>query len=490
MKKLSLSLLFDWYFMLACQFALWQVPVRDDGENRDVRRASLHSRVDYTINMLTRRLSHRIAGYLWSASFGEARHVGSRTGDGRYPDNLPVSPAYYRDGASHQAFNFSLTLENIDKLEKVFSANDWVSGYGGDAWGSIVSALRFYVKGADDPRYLGLFLDHIVDLAHNGGALFDKSYARDLVKLDYGEMSESSFKRFLNYKRDHNIIDTCEYFAMLSSSTREIVIMVKRALGHDTTNLIAADGFLGQVYHNTVVYWGDEIIPQYGDEELSDNYEYADSTHCHRCGDYVSQGNALLDPQGDYEYCPDCWSELFYSCADCHEECSFKYNGDNTNPDGEYVCEECFSQNYSTCDKCGEVTTDALTEVDGDEWYCDDCLSKYCSVCKGCDEWVTDRHMYEIDGDYSYCEDCLDSYEAGTAKWVCEVCGKPNIKSALSHHMGDVHNTCEGECEKQFLASHGYLQGQTELPGFSYKFDYEYTAAFGKPPVYASVASL
>ncbi|NBV29767.1 hypothetical protein EBS02_12295, partial [bacterium] len=101
----------------------------------------------------------------------------------------------------------------------------------------------------------------------------------------------------------------------------------------------------------------------------------------------------------------------FSGCTDCSVRC---YNCDKVvdkddilNHDGQGYCDDCYSENFSTCDECGDVVhnEDAYYSDLTHQLYCDHCYSNNFRRCEDCDTEIERSDAIERDGDY-YCEDC------------------------------------------------------------------------------------
>jgi hypothetical protein len=62
-------------------------------------------------------------------------------------------------------------VEFFELAATVFAEKCWRSGYGGAAWAKIALAVARFLDGSLPPS---VFVDHVFDLRHNGGKLFDK----------------------------------------------------------------------------------------------------------------------------------------------------------------------------------------------------------------------------------------------------------------------------------------------------------------------------
>ena len=125
--------------------------------------------------MLAAYLANAIAGELrhsfWRLeSFSEAKRqslqkkYGVLKDDSREDAQTAVMQKLQKQDVSAQAEFFRLANE-------LFSLGGWEPGYGGSAWAQIAHAVLKFMSGDWSPTE---FVDHVFDLRHNGGRLFDK----------------------------------------------------------------------------------------------------------------------------------------------------------------------------------------------------------------------------------------------------------------------------------------------------------------------------
>ncbi len=87
-----------------------------------------------------------------------------------------------------------------------------------------------------------------------------------------------------------------------------------------------------------------------------------------------------------------------------------------TSPDGDDLCEHCYSEHTSTCEVCNEtVWNDNSTYLGNLEIaVCDSCLEDYTQCCE-CDNWQKNDKIKTIDGK-DYCKECADNMESNNEK--------------------------------------------------------------------------
>lgn len=98
-----------------------------------------------------------------------------------------------------------------------------------------------------------------------------------------------------------------------------------------------------------------------------------------------------------------------YTCHLCGKKFNDKKDGDFA--EGNWVCEECLSENYNQCDICGEwVSGNDITMI-SDEAVCQKCLDNNYDQCEDCGEWVKSDYIDRVEGgDRLVCENCRDNY--------------------------------------------------------------------------------
>lgn len=108
--------------------------------------------------------------------------------------------------------------------------------------------------------------------------------------------------------------------------------------------------------------------------------------------------------------------ELKITCFECG--CIIEDADDAREVNGEYVCEDCYCDNYVVCDHCGDVEHVDNTRYIDDNIVCDYCYDRLYTVCEWCHEDVERSEAYEsIDG--LICPHCYENYGV-----TCADCGE------------------------------------------------------------------
>lgn len=116
----------------------------------------------------------------------------------------------------------------------------------------------------------------------------------------------------------------------------------------------------------------------------------------------------------------------------------------------EYICDDCYCDNYITCEGCGEVTHIDNSVYHNDVMYCQSCFDDNFVRCACCDEYVANSETYETsNGDV--CELCYDvKYEE------CHECGDIFRRDDMYYSENDGCYYCE-DCEpNEVIENYGY----------------------------------
>lgn len=170
---------------------------------------------------LTDKLFCALRDYLTLASFGEARHALYKSkGIIEDIENSGRVTAYTK-AANYDPVKF--LPQTID----LFKNYDWIdTAYGGDAWASIAQAA---LMGWEGKLTKMVWIDHAVDLSHNGGLAFDKEDAGILYFAGYYvNCSKNMYKRLLDYKaHSGSFVDTIRYILQRWGSMRLYTLTMK-----------------------------------------------------------------------------------------------------------------------------------------------------------------------------------------------------------------------------------------------------------------------
>lgn len=270
--------------------------------------------VDYK-NFFFEKLATAIYDYTVACVLGEMRWARSKA-------------AHYYPGIESQEGNrhFFQTEagEYSDQqiLEKAIwlFGDEWQDSYGGTPWLDIAKACT---KKWTLPNEV--FIDHMVDMAHNNGTYFDKQY---IFQLN----DKHGFQNFLDYKRYGNILTS---------------VLQDEPLPYDLSQLVIRAMALG-------------FIPSY--EDLVEPIPYEEEIEIYKYIPIAYKGNIIIKA-------PEIGQGVVH-CAECG--CTIYIDdGEFTSDKDSYYCSDC----SKVCDRCGELQTpDRITEY-RDKQYCSYCLS-------------------------------------------------------------------------------------------------------------------
>ncbi len=301
--------------------------------------------------------------YLVYACFGEARN--SR---GKCEYFVPYIPSCCRSSSANEARNY--TPESIATVtQRLFNKCHWANGYGGESWGRIAEAIDLY-----DQLPTTAFIDHCIDLSHNGGTMFDKvCYSIFEVNGNYAD--------FLTAKSQavtpEDLIETTVHYGCHRGISSRVQDLLQRAVILELIpeNLYdcVCDGPAN--CGMTVDYFMKDFSPtEWGDQDIPNKLE-ENSSWCHECNNENEECccepwcHDCDNPEDDCEcyicaycnqheddcdcYCPDC-DTYGYECQ-CEEECD---ECDFSND----LC-ECEEEHIETGTLVSNQTHDAFTKT-------------------------------------------------------------------------------------------------------------------------------
>lgn len=142
--------------------------------------------------------------------------------------------------------------------------------------------------------------------------------------------------------------------------------------------------------------------------------------NCAECGEYTIQKITDTLIINQEMYCTECASE-FERCTDCGEMVR-KDNGYITST-GDFICDECYCNNYFTCEECGEVhhyekSIRINPNLRYEKYVCDDCADKHYYKCDDCGEYFDSDYGYRDSNNKFLCDDCRENY------YICDDCGE------------------------------------------------------------------
>ena len=137
---------------------------------------------------------------------------------------------------------------------------------------------------------------------------------------------------------------------------------------------------------------------------------------CEECGEVFLTEDTYETEDGNF-VCEDCRSENYYYCDDCGK----LVHSDNITWIKEVnypVCDNCL-RNYHKCECCGDYFTSSHGDDTYDEnWVCYHCAEYYYSACSDCGNYVHYEDSEDI-GDYTYCPNCAGNHSSSIYDYHC-----------------------------------------------------------------------
>ena len=127
---------------------------------------------------------------------------------------------------------------------------------------------------------------------------------------------------------------------------------------------------------------------------------------CADCGELIDEDDVRWI--GNEPYCSDC---VRY-CENCNEY--YRGEGHYVDSSGEWVCDDCYDNEYSECDCCGKRFLNSdLSEVEG-ELVCENCWCDEVDRCSECGDTCFIDHMHCLPNGDLVCDDCYDNLKEET----------------------------------------------------------------------------
>lgn len=185
----------DFYFLQALEAAVKREVQANPEKQFSKAVDKLQADIEDAIDVFVPNIALRTFVYLYAACLGEARHARESTARERF---IPTTLSLHRTQVYETITEFRPTAKNIQALVNIFD-QDWHSGFGGKAWMKIAEALKMYLSHPP-----ASFIDHVIDLEHNGGTAFNKEDA--LRPLHFCARYPGRLSHFLDYKFEKDIL--------------------------------------------------------------------------------------------------------------------------------------------------------------------------------------------------------------------------------------------------------------------------------------------
>ena len=214
-------------------------------------------RFDTYADSFNERLAHLLYDYTALVVAGEMRHCVDKASH-TLTDRQWISTCTHTDRETcYERAPLHWNAESILKSGVAAFGSDvmWVSGYGGKKWCAIAEAGLMYKKVPDV-----IFIDHCVDLTHNGSIYFDKGAG--LINLDYTQ----EYLDFLDFKYSAHpmsiVTDCCCQFKDLRKLIAEAqTLQVLSKYFQIRRDYSMADGTLDDIYPIPVEWDPDVLQP-------------------------------------------------------------------------------------------------------------------------------------------------------------------------------------------------------------------------------------
>ena len=133
---------------------------------------------------------------------------------------------------------------------------------------------------------------------------------------------------------------------------------------------------------------------------------------CSECGCVIDQDNEVIEIDNEY-LCQNCFEENYFECQDCgdiHNKEEGYYVDSNY---GYWVCDNCYCNNYFTCEDCGEIHhLDECCNISDCYCICESCYENgNYHYCDNCNEYFSGDCHYN--NDYCYCDSCYEEQGGG-----------------------------------------------------------------------------
>ena len=200
---------------------------------------------------------------------------------------------------------------------------------------------------------------------------------------------------------------------------------------------------------------------------------------CCSCEERNDDGRSV---DGDY-YCDSCYCENFSSCENCGEDYHHDSNDIRYVENSGYYCNHCYDKFYVDCIECSSdiEKEDVICDRDG-QGYCERCCERLLTFCEGCEEYYQHNRFdacpcgYSVDEDEDKeDEDLFNGLKVGdiylkngvviVIEKLCNRCG--NNKSPHAHGSFDnidfVENVAKLENYNSFAVVENSIDSQSGL---------------------------
>ncbi len=305
--KMKLEHFHDFYFLQALKAGIAREIGNDPDKafSRSVEKLELD--LAKAMDEIIPNIALRTFVYLYAACFGESRHARETVAHMKF---MPCTLSMHRTGIYKMSTDYRPTTRNLDALISMFEQR-WKSGFGGVAWCKIAKALKMYFT--DTPTS---FIDHVIDLEHNGGTAFNKEDSNE--SLDFVAWYPTRLSYFLDYKFSKDILSERPTFLDYLKVTPKVCNLVRRFTTIFRKKPVDWIQPKLDTLDTYMVEWGNEVF-----EVVEKWSEWADVTN----GNFPKAGT-LLDMAGLEDIYPGHFTEkgLHLKVTEVKEQ-AFKHAG-------------------------------------------------------------------------------------------------------------------------------------------------------------------
>lgn len=402
----------DFYYLETLKAAMTMAKAQDSSLSFKHSFAKLESDIDFAFETLCENLAKRIQAYIWTAALGEIRHARSYVS--MYIAEVQGGS---REDVYNESYKYEPTAENVQAVCNVYNQREWGSTYGGLKWLDIAEALKLYGKVND-----ATFIDHAVDLEHNGGNIFNKnceSVGWNVCNWDY---TTFNMKRFLDYKFSADILNERTFRIDEIEISRKVYNLIVR-FSNIVSPVKNLDGYLVPSLEWLSEYnvaWENGTLTTRGKAGTSYTKEQKDKLNASKNVKNVKSTSKNARYIGE--------------CQKCGE---FKLTDSHSHFDGDCVCERCYlilMANRETptreCENCGSMVRNTYW-IDGEKMnWCEHCKDNYMQTCDVCNYDYHESKVKNIRG-RMFCIDCVKIH-------TCDKCNE--VHYHFHRHMIQEHS--------------------------------------------------